>query len=227
MKKQVLGLALLVLALFCGPVQATHIHFEEYGDTNFTAESIENGTFSSDGNIWSHTFKLTQDIMSLWDIDTAHPQANTLFDPQLMYTGRYDPAAALHYVTLRIDPNMIPNPGSGPNSSGNILASTAISLEVNGQTIAGWFDPIRLFDWKTPEGQLEDNYLIIPPTYEINVVLTGLNDLPTTHQLSNVNIEGCFDQAAPVPEPSTLLLLGGGLIGLAGWKRRQSQRRDG
>lgn len=34
---------------------------------------------------------------------------------------------------------------------------------------------------------------------------------------------GAVDTTAPIPEPTTMLLLGSGLVGLAAWKRRQSK----
>ena len=197
MKKQVLGLSLLLLFLFCAPARATHIQYFDYAD-------VTEASFSSSGDTWSWTFSLTADSMKLWDID----------DNIQLTDGSYNPAYALHYVTLRINPN---NYTGGPTSN-------YIDLKVNGIQIKDWENPIRLYDWGVPGGSVSDKYGIasIGNNYEITIDLYGLGELSNLAtnkiplKIDNVNLEGCFD----VPEPATLLLLGLGLVGLAGVRRK-------
>ena len=130
-----------------------------------------------------------------------------------MGLGSYDPVYTLHYVTLRID----------PNKYSGALTSGYIDLEVNGIAIDSWANPIRLYGWGVPHDNdsVFDKYGIVAKNYKIEVKLTGLlsNDISIT----NVNLEGCFGDAHPCPEPATMFLLGSGLVGLAGFRRKKKK----
>jgi hypothetical protein len=55
--------------------------------------------------------------------------------------------------------------------------------------------------------------------------LRGISDLSTLFQIStNTNVSFFNAQSTVVPEPSTLLLFGGGLLGLGLWGRRRHKK---
>ncbi|MBU4261110.1 MAG: PEP-CTERM sorting domain-containing protein [Proteobacteria bacterium] len=204
---------LLFTGMLYSPAQATHIQYVDLADTS-NANINYNSTTP---DTWTWTFDLTTDTMALWEIDTP---TSTTGGPTpdvttADYLGSYDPLSALHYVTLRIDPK---------NVSG-ILTSEFIQLEVNGVEIDDWANPISLYDWGVPGDPVSDEYGIVANDYAITVTLTGLAALGNkTIDITNVNLEGCFDVASPVPEPATMLLFGTGLAGVAGYARKKSKK---
>lgn len=205
--KLLTGLAtgIFTLTLMCSQAMATHIQF-------FDTAEVATGQTISSGQTWETTFDLLTDNMELWDIET---------DPVGTYigTGSYDDAYALHYVTLRIDPNNYIPQGTA--------SSTYLKLEVNGYAVADWTNPINLYEWPVPTGPIIDPFGIPSANYQITIKLTGLDTLNNLNTgsiaLTNVNLEGCFDNATPVPEPATMLLFGTGLVGLIRTRRRKKK----
>lgn len=58
----------------------------------------------------------------------------------------------------------------------------------------------------------------------LNIFQSGISSIifkSSTDSWSDFSVKGLTYQAQSVPEPSTLLLLGAGLVGLATWKRKQ------
>lgn len=186
------------VAILCNQAMATHIQFFD------TATNIVANTKIGADEIWSTTFDLLRDDMKLWNLDT-----NTSYG-----TGAYSLDYFLHYVTLKIDPNNYIPQGTPSN--------TYLRLKVNGIEIEDWSNPIRLYDWGIPTNPVVDTYGIVDKNYQITVSLFGLSTLGTRYiPLNNVNLEGCFDTATPVPEPATMLLMGTGIAGLIAARRRK------
>lgn len=209
-----LFIAAALLYVFPGFACATHIHYE------YDAVGLPSFPIANIGQPWIYTFELTQDDMLLWDVDTTTLLPDGSYDRNnIDFYGSYDTSLALHYVTLRIEPNRYPPQGSD--------TSNYVELRVNDILISNWGNPIELYDWGVPGGSLSDEYGIKASGFEVKVELTGLSNLSNLAasklplDITNVNIEGCFGPAALVPEPSTLLLLGSGILGLAVWSRRK------
>jgi hypothetical protein len=204
---------LLFTGMLYSPAQATHIQYVDLANVSGVNISYDSTT----PDTWTWKFDLVNDSMALWEIDTPTSSIGgpTPVGTTADYWGSYDPLYALHYVTLRIDPK---------NFTGT-LTSTFIQLEVNGIVIDNWANPISLYGWGVPGGSVSDAYGIVANDYTVTVTLTGLETLGNrTIDITNVNLEGCFDVAAPVPEPATMLLFGTGLAGLAGYVRKKSKK---
>jgi hypothetical protein len=205
---------LLFTGMLYSPAQATHIQYVDLANVSGANISYDSTT----PDTWTWKFDLVNDSMALWEIDTP---TSTTGGPTPVgttpdYWGSYDPLYALHYVTLRIDPNKL-----GKDKP----TSDYIQLLVNGIEFKDWANPIRLYDWGVPGGSVSDAYGIVANDYTVTVTLTGLETLgDRTIDITNVNLEGCFDVASPVPEPATMLLFGTGLAGLAGYVRKKSKK---
>ncbi|WP_457573557.1 PEP-CTERM sorting domain-containing protein [Desulfolithobacter sp.] len=211
------GLVLLGLLLYGSRARATHIEYVNVAD-------VTNATLQNIGDKLTWKFDLVHDAMYLWEIDTHYDSPNTTPDISTYdFLGSYDPSSDLHYVYLRIDPANIPDP---PQNQQSDPLSDFLELTINGHDVSNWnSNPLELYNWGEPGGSIEDPYKIATTyNYTFTVTLTVIDALPTAASpldITNVNLEGCFD-AAPVPEPATMVLFGSGLAAVAGWTRRKT-----
>ncbi len=215
------SVVLSILAVLCMAVSAhaTHIQYVDR-DSNIGSSGLE----ITKGSTYSITFDLKHDSMDLWKLAVGSSNAHSInsdpsvTDANYLGTGSYDPAYALHYVYLRIDPNRV----------WGHYTYKYLTLEVNEYKISDWSNPIKLYDWCTTSGcgcgcgcscSISDPYQIADKDYSVTIKLTNHSCKNIT--ITNINIEGCFD-AAPVPEPGTVFLFITGLAGLAWMKFFQS-----
>jgi hypothetical protein len=104
----------------------------------------------------------------------------------------------------------------------------AVTLDGSGSTWSG-SNPITLYEWDYDTDGTYDYSsptqpiwsvvypAIVPTVYTATIRVTdGIGEVDTFS--SSVSITS--RDAPPVPEPSTLLLLGSGLVGLAGFRRK-------
>ncbi len=199
---------ILLLGMACSQAYATHYQYVSLAET--TDVSI------GQGDTWSWTFNLTTDNMYLWELTspTSTPGGPTPDTSTHQAIGSYDPAYALHYAYLRIDPNKV----------GGVSTSNFIEVTINGIVVEDWSNPIHVYDWGVPGDPITDPYGIANNNYSFTVELIGLAT-PNSGliPITNVNIEGCFDKGTPVPVPAAIWLFGSGLLGWLGMAKRKRQ----
>ncbi len=196
----------LLLSMACSQAYATHYQYVSLAD--ISGVSIEQG------DTWSWTFDLVNDDMYLWELTspTSTPGGPTPDINTADSMGSYDPASALHYTYLRIDPNKV----------GGVKTSNFIAVSINDIIVADWSNPIQIYDWGVPGDPVSDIYGIANNNFSFTIKLIGLGTLGSNSiPITNINIEGCFDKNTPVPVPAAIWLFGSGLLGYLGMAKRR------
>lgn len=215
MVRRIIGVMLFLWVIIAAQqVQATHIQYLDIADLSGVDTCLTADTSLE----WE--FDLLTDLMYLWEIDT--PTTTYGPTPADLTTadsiGSYDITSELHYVYLHIDPNKV----QGSYTSGSV------ELRVNGVLVSDWYNPISIYDWGVPGDPISDPYGIAASDYKITITLTGMSDLSRSICVTNINLEGCFDEETPgtepVPEPGTMVLFGCGIIGIAVVRSRSGKQ---
>ena len=130
----------------------------------------------------------------------------------IMAQGDYDWGDPLEYLDWNID-GIISGTTWGPAYSPQFYDSTAPANNVS------WFQTVAI-STALMDSILADKSFTVTITNSNNVeAVQGTDFVSYTLQYFDASTSG-----APVPEPATMLLLGAGLIGIAGLKRKAASR---
>ena len=130
----------------------------------------------------------------------------------IMAQGDYDWGDPLEYLDWDID-GIVSGSTWGPAYTPQFYDSTAPANNVS------WFQTFAI-STAFMDSILADDSFTVTITNSTNVeAVQGTDFVSYTLQYFDASTSG-----APVPEPTTMLLLGAGLIGLAGFKRKTASR---
>ena len=209
-KKLILPAVLLVWAASAGLAHATHIHFENYGEKPIAFDAANTNPNDLIYQSYTWKFDLNGDTMSLWVIppDMVQNQAYD-FGEYPDFFGNMDPEDILDYAYLTMQFKNV-NDGNKDSDSEviDLLLDTSTLLWNSVSITQGGTGKIdvtsRLYD-----------------DHRLEVTITAESG---SFDVEFLDLSGCYEESAPVPEPATMLLFGTGLAGLARFARRKSRK---
>ncbi|OKY75869.1 MAG: hypothetical protein BM485_05905 [Desulfobulbaceae bacterium DB1] len=223
-KKYTLPIAFLFWAGTSALAHADHIHFEDFYGTDVALSAT--GAISS--TTW--TFDLNNDPMALWLLadSEVHNLGADYFttDSSYLGTGSMDAEDILHYAYLTFHFTGVLG-DQGAEDEITILFDLDSMLEldanfkepVDGDTSFFTWDGVSISDELIGDGANRINvWSYLEDDHYLTIKLTAVDGSFTVDW---TNLSGCFEDAAPVPEPASMLLFGSGLAGLAGVLRRK------
>ena len=212
-KKLIFPAVLLVWAASGGLAHATHIHFENYGKGGIAFNAANSNPFDVIYQSYTWTFDLNENIMDLWVIppDMVQNQGYDFVVNPTGYaesTGSMDPEDVLHYAYLTMK---FINVNDGKKDSD----LEVIDLLLDASTL---WNSVSISQGGT--GKIDVTSRLYDD-HRLDVTITAESG---SFDVEFLNLSGCYEETAPVPEPATMLLFGTGLTGLASFARRKSKK---
>ena len=216
MKKKLIFPAVLFLwAASGGLAHATFVHFEDY-QLNDIILNADNTATTDDSYTW--TFDLNEDAMKLW----------TLPDYSYLGIGNMDPEDLLHYAYLAMKFCSVKDAADYETITLDLLGDKTLELDETAISQGGLPLNATLVDALLDlDSSLDHNGASIDVTsylresHLLDVTITAMSG---SFVVDFMNLSGCYEETAPVPEPATMLLFGTGLAGLASFARRKSKK---
>ncbi len=204
--RPILALSIIALcSLFSATsVFATHIHFEDYGDADIAFDTLDEYTW---------TFDLEVDLMELWVLPDDYVQ-NQSYDFEVNpseyedSTGSMDVEDILHYAYLTI----------------KFIDVNDGRMDSDYETVDLVLDLDTLWDEYAISQGGTGNIDVTSYLYDDHMLDVTITALSGSFTVDFLDLSGCYEDVAPVPEPATMLLFGSGLVGLAGFARKKSKK---